>query len=131
MIRRPPRSTRTDTLFPYTTLFRSAMISILRIFYGARGTKPWFVLGCLMLAGISEGVGLATLLPLLSLAIDDSGGESSAIPLYMEEALCYFGLTPARRLHICLEVGRIAAKTVRLLWRQAEGSLGTECVRQR
>src|SRR3546814_3090444 len=26
MIRRPPRSTRTDTLFPYTTLFRSALI---------------------------------------------------------------------------------------------------------
>src|SRR3546814_2833950 len=26
MIRRPPRSTRTDTLFPYTTLFRSARI---------------------------------------------------------------------------------------------------------
>src|SRR3546814_11616537 len=26
MIRRPPRSTRTDTLFPYTTLFRSADI---------------------------------------------------------------------------------------------------------
>src|SRR3546814_5500525 len=25
MIRRPPRSTRTDTLFPYTTLFRSTM----------------------------------------------------------------------------------------------------------
>src|SRR3546814_4413329 len=24
MIRRPPRSTRTDTLFPYTTLFRSS-----------------------------------------------------------------------------------------------------------
>src|SRR3546814_17686307 len=26
MIRRPPRSTRTDTLFPYTTLFRSEMV---------------------------------------------------------------------------------------------------------
>src|SRR3546814_19977683 len=26
MIRRPPRSTRTDTLFPYTTLFRSMML---------------------------------------------------------------------------------------------------------
>src|SRR3546814_5328595 len=25
MIRRPPRSTRTDTLFPYTTLFRSTL----------------------------------------------------------------------------------------------------------
>src|SRR3546814_4305007 len=27
MIRRPPRSTRTDTLFPYTTLFRSSSSS--------------------------------------------------------------------------------------------------------
>src|SRR3546814_3127852 len=27
MIRRPPRSTRTDTLFPYTTLFRSWRVS--------------------------------------------------------------------------------------------------------
>src|SRR3546814_12815249 len=26
MIRRPPRSTRTDTLFPYTTLFRSGYV---------------------------------------------------------------------------------------------------------
>src|SRR3546814_12996537 len=28
MIRRPPRSTRTDTLFPYTTLFRSLVIAV-------------------------------------------------------------------------------------------------------
>src|SRR3546814_5360633 len=28
MIRRPPRSTRTDTLFPYTTLFRSRQRSV-------------------------------------------------------------------------------------------------------
>src|SRR3546814_3760592 len=32
MIRRPPRSTRTDTLFPYTTLFRSP--------FRLRGTVP-------------------------------------------------------------------------------------------
>src|SRR3546814_9741289 len=30
MIRRPPRSTRTDTLFPYTTLFRSARRALRR-----------------------------------------------------------------------------------------------------
>src|SRR3546814_17118027 len=30
MIRRPPRSTRTDPLFPYTTLFRSARIGALK-----------------------------------------------------------------------------------------------------
>src|SRR3546814_13874653 len=31
MIRRPPRSTRTDTLFPYTTLFRSLRIKTTEI----------------------------------------------------------------------------------------------------
>src|SRR3546814_4331700 len=39
MIRRPPRSTRTDTLFPYTTLFRSAfsvygMVAMASYFFG-------------------------------------------------------------------------------------------------
>src|SRR3546814_16177011 len=37
MIRRPPRSTRTDTLFPYTTLFRSI--------------APFFILPIVGLAG--------------------------------------------------------------------------------
>src|SRR3546814_18020821 len=31
MIRRPPRSTRTDTLFPYTTLFRSPPAFVSRV----------------------------------------------------------------------------------------------------
>src|SRR3546814_11400557 len=35
MIRRPPRSTRTDTLFPYTTLFRSG--------HSNRHQSTWFV----------------------------------------------------------------------------------------
>src|SRR3546814_4173131 len=39
MLRRPPRSTRTDTLFPYTTLFRSctAICSALKAVVTARG----------------------------------------------------------------------------------------------
>src|SRR3546814_11098476 len=37
MIRRPPRSTRTDTLFPYTTLFRSPCHHIPRKLTGDRG----------------------------------------------------------------------------------------------
>src|SRR3546814_13050773 len=42
MIRRPPRSTRTDTLFPYTTLFRSeAPPSALR---GSRATGKQYPL---------------------------------------------------------------------------------------
>src|SRR3546814_5667947 len=37
MIRRPPRTTRTDTLFPYTTLFRSVRIATQAI--GGCGSK--------------------------------------------------------------------------------------------
>src|SRR3546814_1340369 len=44
MIRRPPRSTRTDTLFPYTTLFRSAMenLNTLTGKYGDEGDQLIF-----------------------------------------------------------------------------------------
>src|SRR3546814_5339852 len=38
MIRRPPRSTRTDTLFPYTTLFRS--ICVLQLLGNANCALP-------------------------------------------------------------------------------------------
>src|SRR3546814_8076712 len=39
MIRRPPRSTRTDTLFPYTTLFRSHHVT------------PWIFIWLIFLSG--------------------------------------------------------------------------------
>src|SRR3546814_9967179 len=45
MIRRPPRSTRTDTLFPYTTLFRSIGIARIQcvepaaVEFGERGLR--------------------------------------------------------------------------------------------
>src|SRR3546814_12489497 len=43
MIRRPPRSTRTDTLFPYTTLFRSPR--------GVGGKTIWCKAECLQPVG--------------------------------------------------------------------------------
>src|SRR3546814_6261917 len=47
MIRRPPRSTRTDTLFPYTTLFRS---NLMKLFfsdqYRIQQRTSWAVMHC-------------------------------------------------------------------------------------
>src|SRR3546814_9900128 len=40
MIRRPPRSTRTDTLFPYTTLFRSVGDPSTRTFHQVDERMP-------------------------------------------------------------------------------------------
>src|SRR3546814_5289499 len=41
MIRRPPRSTRTDTLFPYTTLFRSKLRVVAPDFGGSFGQRSY------------------------------------------------------------------------------------------
>src|SRR3546814_9018808 len=40
MIRRPPRSTRTDTLFPYTTLFRSRLRQYQQIVVAFQIARP-------------------------------------------------------------------------------------------
>src|SRR3546814_16724222 len=48
MIRRPPRSTRTDTLFPYTTLFRSGRglaFGLDRLEFALRG-DDWALVAC-------------------------------------------------------------------------------------
>src|SRR3546814_16297411 len=62
MIRRPPRSTRTYTLFPYTTLFRSSRYVVgLLIFLGLLGTF-WGLLATVnsvgeSIVGFSAGTG--------------------------------------------------------------------------
>src|SRR3546814_1674070 len=49
MIRRPPRSTRTDTLFPYTTLFRSASTDA-----GRRAVAPTLAAGQVPDSGVKR-----------------------------------------------------------------------------
>src|SRR3546814_11353538 len=55
MIRRPPISTRTDTLFPYTTIFRSAIVAEGRRWLDAAiaqdSVEGMLLLGALMLHG--------------------------------------------------------------------------------
>src|SRR3546814_7434544 len=60
MIRRPPRSTRTDTLFPYTTLFRSAIADNASRRAAIR-------------RNVTEFVGVAVSNEVLSLAFDQIG----------------------------------------------------------
>src|SRR3546814_4650432 len=54
MIRRPPRSTRTDTLFPYTTLFRSVGRVVVG-FWGGEEPRWYFWDGdCVWLEAVQE-----------------------------------------------------------------------------
>ena len=55
------------------------MIEILRIFFTAKGTNPFYVLGFLVLAGLFESLGLTTLLPIVAYATESAPGTS---PIY-------------------------------------------------
>src|SRR3546814_20710062 len=55
MIRRPPRSTRTDTLFPYTTLFRAVADVQAHVLAGVGGERV--VAGERTLAAVEQHVG--------------------------------------------------------------------------
>src|SRR3546814_13516173 len=54
MIRRPPRSTRTDTLFPYTTLFRSDDAVVGGLDRAGKGLVAGIVAGDLHVAPIRQ-----------------------------------------------------------------------------
>src|SRR3546814_846099 len=86
MIRRPPRSTRTDTLFPYTTLFRSLVTwrrhdvrweacddarELGRHIAGAvlMGVGGVFAMGCTIGQGVSAASLLAVSAPVAMLSV--------------------------------------------------------------
>src|SRR3546814_8831582 len=59
MIRSPPRSTRTDTLFPYTTLFRSELLEHLDVLIFGRSSRPGRVVDSTeLLSGMFLSLGL-------------------------------------------------------------------------
>src|SRR3546814_19102085 len=57
MLRRPPRSTRTDTLFPYTTLFRSYAVYAAHALAGAPDIPPGLAAGGAKIAVLGPGRG--------------------------------------------------------------------------
>src|SRR3546814_4482132 len=68
MIRRPPRSTRTDTLFPYTTLFRSWSFAFNKGGTKAMKAKSLRKFVCLSFAAtlLASAAGIATIAPALA-----------------------------------------------------------------
>jgi hypothetical protein len=53
------------------------MVKALRMFFSAEGANPWMVVLCLVAAGMAEGFGIATLLPLLTVAQGEGAGDNA------------------------------------------------------
>ncbi|MDF1585259.1 ABC transporter ATP-binding protein [Marinimicrococcus flavescens] len=69
------------------------MLKLLRVFFEAPGTRPWSVLGALLLAGVVEGLGIASLLPVISIAVEDMDGPRSQVGEIMGDLLGKLGLS--------------------------------------
>ncbi|MDH3921138.1 MAG: ABC transporter transmembrane domain-containing protein, partial [Rhodospirillales bacterium] len=69
------------------------MLGVIRIFLASQGTTRWTVLILLLLAGLAEGVGLTSLLPLVSIAGGDAAAQSSPASRLVVESLESLGLS--------------------------------------
>jgi ATP-binding cassette subfamily C protein len=86
------------------------MDSVISIFFKAHGTRPRRVLGCMILAGLFGGIGVASLLPLLSLATGEGAAGASPLSGAIAEALGSVGLEPTIGVLLSLIAGGIALK---------------------
>src|SRR3546814_17693060 len=105
MIRRPPRSTRTDTLFPYTTLFRSIGPDDYLVHYNVSRTYA--------LLGNTE------------LALERFERSLTALPVFRRRLLAWMPLDQA------LDPLRGDSRFAQLLAAAAEGCEGLACYRKR
>src|SRR3546814_12822103 len=99
MIRRPPRSTRTDTLFPYTTLFRSARAAIVAEVVAAavpnRGDHV--LVGERVPRGVGQGEAMAR-----DQRADVAGAVEDCVPRVLDSTV------PRRRFGACIELREVA-----------------------
>src|SRR3546814_11395189 len=97
MIRRPPRSTRTDTLFPYTTLFRS-LFELVRDCGAALGLPP---IGWNATGGVRDGNNIAA----CGIPVVDTMGPRGGAIHSADEFLIVDSLAERARLS-ALKIGR-------------------------
>src|SRR3546814_17923875 len=107
MIRRPPRSTRTDTLFPYTTLFRSKTRIFRRnkmsdpttfedVIYEIRGRAAWIIINRPNHYNSFLAQTIEELLSPFTLSTDEKGVPSLVLPLARDKACYTRGDQPAK-----------------------------------
>ena len=53
--------------------------NIVRLFFKAERINPWTVLGCLLVASVVEGIGFASLVPLLWIVTDPAQAQTSPV----------------------------------------------------
>ena len=100
---------RTQT-FPHGQSLR--MKQLLVIFFKAEGTKPWLVLACLLLASMSEVMGISTLLPAANAILGSNAGETTGVSLFIKSLVESLGISANLGNLLIIIVCLLTLKTV-------------------
>jgi len=88
------------------------LLEILKIFFQAKGTRPVAVLICLLLGGLAEGLGLASLLPVMSIALGGEDGAGSSSTAMFTDAFASVGIPATLDVLIPIAIGGIVLKNL-------------------
>lgn len=88
------------------------MHKVLRMFGSAEGATKWKVLLCLILANLVQGIGIASLVPLIAIVSDQGSEEPSAASALILDGVRSFGFEPNLEILLLLVVGAIVLKSL-------------------
>jgi len=88
------------------------MFGVIKIFLSTSSRTKWTVLLSLLVAGIVEGIGLAALLPLLSLVLGDGQTDQSQMSRIVTQSLAFFGLPANLEVLLSVVVSGIVLKSL-------------------
>jgi ATP-binding cassette subfamily C protein len=88
------------------------MKQLIKIFFGAEGTKPWLVLACLVLASLSEVLGIGTLLPAANAILGNSADDTSDISHLIKSFIESLGISANLGNLLIIIVCLLTLKTV-------------------
>lgn len=88
------------------------MKQLINIFFGAEGTKPWLVLACLLLASISEALGIGTLLPAANSILGNNDHTATGTSLAIKTAIESLGITASLGNLLIIIVALLVLKSI-------------------
>ena len=88
------------------------MKQLLSIFFRAEGTKPWLVLACLLLASLSEALGIGTLLPAANSILGNNGNDATGTSFAIKTFIESVGISASLGNLLIIIVTLLALKSV-------------------
>jgi len=88
------------------------MRGVIQIFLNTGGSFRWVVLACVLLGTVADGIGIASMVPLITVALQGNVGADSGISAAVTRALAIIGVEPKLGPLLVLVVGAITAKAL-------------------